>query len=230
MTTITTAPGGETTVRPGGASITQFDDLRKGEPAPHWLSDAAVSAWGLDPEHTALTLIAVSENATFRVSVDGRPQAVLRVHRPGYVDDPAQVVSELAWVEALADSVDVPVPQVLHRVDGGTVSSIRSPDGQTWYAVMFAFVPGTVLEDVADPAPYFRRIGEITAGFHEQARAWCPPEGFTRFSWEPQDMVGAVARWGDWRARRSHRRRAAGHGTGRGASARRRRRRRAGSI
>lgn len=175
----------------------ELERLPKGALAPSWLQRGVTAAWGLDG--CELRLITVSENATFRVMRGTQPVAVLRVHRPGYVDDPRQVASELAWVEGLAADVDVPVPEVIHRLDGDTVSAIPDDEGRLWYTVMFAFVPGTILEDVTDPGPHFARIGEITARFHEQARSWRRPEWFTRFSWSPADMVGATARWGDWR-------------------------------
>ncbi len=181
------------------ASLAAFDALRKGDAAPEWLTRAIGERWGL-PSEFSVELIAVSENATFLVRVAGTPRLVLRLHRPGYVSDPRAVASELSWVEALREGVDVPVPRAVSGVDGSAVHTIADPDGLEWIAVAFEFVTGTVLEDdFADPAPWYERIGEITAQFHLFARRWRPPAGFTRFSWELDDMVGPASRWGDWR-------------------------------
>lgn len=192
--------------------FTAFAMLRKGDAAPAWLVRAVASGWGLDCQRIDARLIAVSENATFRLEVDRHPYAVLRVHRPAYVD-PQQIASELTWVQALAAGTDVKVPQVLPLTDGSLVLAVDQQqadlDGgdeaaddsrQPWYVVAFAFVEGAVLEDVADTRPYYRRIGEITAQFHDHAEQWQKPGGFDRFTWNLEDMIGPTSRWGDWRA------------------------------
>ena len=78
--------------------------LAPGDPAPGWLHEGAVDAWGYPREATALTLITVSENATFLVRVHGSPAAVLRVARPGYMAGTAAFESEVAWVDAIASA------------------------------------------------------------------------------------------------------------------------------
>ncbi|WP_120003052.1 phosphotransferase enzyme family protein [Nesterenkonia muleiensis] len=181
-----------------------FAALQKNDDAPAWLAEAVTAGWGLDSMSTTIKLIAVSENATFRLEVDGRPRAVLRVHRPAYVD-PQQIASELTWVQALAAETDVPVPEVLPLPDGSLMLAVDQPaeppktaDGP-WYVVAFAFIEGEVLEDMTDPRPYYRRIGEITAQFHDQSQRWSRPEDFDRFTWNIEDMLGEGSRWGDWR-------------------------------
>ncbi|MGJ9426430.1 phosphotransferase enzyme family protein [Nesterenkonia halotolerans] len=167
-------------------------------------------AWGLDPHRTQLVLIAVSENATFRIEVDARPYAVLRVHRPGYVD-PAQIRSELQWVQSLEDEVDISVPEVMPLANGDLLHTCsraaldeEAAGEAPWHMVAFAFVLGAVLEDIIDvlpdPSSYYRRIGRATAKFHSHAEAWRPPVGFDRFEWRVEDMIGGSSRWGDWRA------------------------------
>lgn len=185
-----------------------FSGLRKGDPAPGWLHLAVADGWQLDPDAMRTTLIAVSENATFRVDVDGAPYAVLRVHRPAYVD-PHQIASELTWVQALAAGTDVAVPQVLPLADGSLVlpvtrnqhddGSAADPRSEPWHVVAFAVIDGEVLEDISDPRPYYGRIGEVVAKFHNHSQAWQKPEGFDRFTWNIENMLGAASRWGDWR-------------------------------
>ncbi|MBE1525147.1 Ser/Thr protein kinase RdoA (MazF antagonist) [Nesterenkonia lutea] len=187
-----------------------FASLHRGEPAPDWLSRQIISAWGLDPARTVLSLIAVSENATFRIEVDGAPYAVLRVHRPSYVDS-LQIRSELQWVQALGEEIDVSVPEVVPLTDGSLVHTFQrgaqegaAPEEEPWHVVAFAFVQGAVLEDIIgalpDPASYYRLIGEATAKFHQHADSWQRPVGFDRFQWRLEDMLWDSSRWGDWRA------------------------------
>lgn len=176
-----------------------FNNLRRGEPAPEWIAGEVTSAWGLDPQRTVITLIAVSENATFRITVDGVPVSVLRVHRPGHVGDARQIAGELTWVRRLAEEAEVRVPDVVPTADGQLLHTFTDGGGSQWHCVAFAFVSGDILEDFADPRPYYAEIGAATARLHQQVKRWQLPDGFTRFSWQLTDMLGASSRWGDWR-------------------------------
>lgn len=159
-----------------------------------------LDTWGFEPASTEIVLITVSENATFLVKTAGQAIAVVRVSRPGYVDNPQQISSELAWVRALGAEIDVPVPAVIAARDGSDAQVLRDEDGFGWFAVAFAFVDGEILEDdFSNPLPYYERIGHITAKFHQHSRSWSPSEDFIRHSWTLADMVGENARWGDWR-------------------------------
>ena len=195
-----TAPPTPAVPQPGAVSpLAAFDALTRGTPAPSWLAGPVAEAWALDPARSSVVLIAVSENATFRVDVDGSPVAVLRVHRPGYVADPRQIEGELTWVRALAEQAPVRVPEVVPTRDGRLVLTFVDQAGATWHCVSFAWVVGDVLEDVADPRPWYHQIGATTAALHDHQRGWARDDDFTRFSWTPADMVGEVSRWGDWR-------------------------------
>ena len=194
------------TTTPDAPPFTAFAALRRGDTAPEWISTSVRTAWDL-PARTSLSLIAVSENATFRVEVDGVATAVLRVHRPGHVADPAQIAAELTWVRAIAAETSVRVPDVLPLADGSLVHEVLDPVGVAWSAVAFAFVRGEVLEDTLageglDDTTLRRtyaEIGATTAALHDHVAAWAPPAGFSRFGWGLDDALGARSRWGDWR-------------------------------
>lgn len=180
------------------ASLDSFTGLSKGDEAPYWLFAGVCAAWGIEHDRASLTLITVSENATFLLSLDGVSQGVVRVSQPGYVGGPQAVASEISWLNALHDIDCVRLIDPVPTVRGTFVTSIRDMDGRSWTVISTKFVPGTVLEDLDNPAPYYVTIGGWAARFHAQSRAWAPPTGFTRFNWDISDMVGPSPRWGRW--------------------------------
>lgn len=152
---------------------------------------AALPRWGL-PADSALTLLNISENATFLA--DGR--LVLRVYRQGY-HTPAEMRSELDWIAALRAAGVVETPEPLPALDGTLLQAL--PDGgETRHAVAFARMPG--VEPAEDLPERFRQLGRITARLHAHARVWAPPPGFLRKRWDAKTMLGDRPHWGHWRA------------------------------
>lgn len=178
-------------------TLAVFDELSKGAPAPSWLRDGIVAAWGFAAD-AAVTLITVSENATFLVTEHGLPTAVTRVARPGYMGDALAFESELAWVAALAADGVARVPTGLTTTAGTYVATVPDHAGTTWTCVSFAFIDGEVLEDLADPVPFYAEIGRTTALLHEHAARWRAPQPFRRHAWTLPDMLGETSRWGRW--------------------------------
>lgn len=179
-------------------TLSAFDALTKGTPAPDWLREGVVRAWQYDPARTTLTLITVSENATFLIAVDDEPVGVVRVARPGYMADHSAFESEAAWVRALGADGVARVPFPVPTRTGAAVAVVADLNGVGWACVSYSYIVGSILEDVAEPVPYYRRIGRTTAELHEHAIAWTPPPWFSRHSWDLPDMVGPVCRWGRW--------------------------------
>ena len=180
------------------ASLDTFGGLTKGSPAPFWLFQGVCAAWGIDHARAELNLITVSENATFVLLLDGRPEGVVRVSQPGYVGGPEAVASEISWLNALHDIDGVRLVDPVPTVRGTFVTTVHDRDGVGWTVISTKFVDGTVLEDLDDPAPYYRTIGGWAALFHAQSREWKRPYGFMRFNWDLSDMVGPSPRWGRW--------------------------------
>ncbi|UFS58617.1 phosphotransferase enzyme family protein [Subtercola endophyticus] len=175
-----------------------FDAVQRGGAAPDWVRDGVDRAWLGGNGHPDVRLIAVSENATFRVLIDGVPSMVVRLSQPGYVGDPANVRSELQWIEAIAAETAIDTPAPIRGTNGELVQFLTSPDGREWMTVAFEFVTGRILEEDTDLVPYFAPIGAATAVLHQHARGWTKPAGFVRFDWTLDDMVGENARWGSW--------------------------------
>jgi Ser/Thr protein kinase RdoA (MazF antagonist) len=159
----------------------------------------ALLEYGVSPEAT-LTLLNVSENATFAVDdPDSGRRTVLRIHRHGYHDGP-EIESELAWLDALRRDTGVRTPEVLPTQEGRRLLALpeehhRDPR----YVVHFEFLPGgePTPTDAGLPAS-FELLGAITARMHDHALRWRRPAGFTRFAWDYDGAFGSVARWGRW--------------------------------
>ncbi|MBC8130062.1 MAG: phosphotransferase [Rhizobiaceae bacterium] len=153
--------------------------------------------WGL-PEATRLRLLTISENATFTAeNPEDGSVIVLRVQRPGYHTS-AEILAELAWVEALrADSI-VETPRLIPRRDGTLLGAFHA-DGQTRHVVAFAFMPGREPDPTGDLTPWFQRLGAVNARLHAHSRSWARPEGFTRKTWDFETTVGDRPHWGAWR-------------------------------
>ncbi|MGF1501335.1 MAG: phosphotransferase enzyme family protein [Paracoccaceae bacterium] len=168
-----------------------LEQLRRG-------AESLLDGWGLSPE-TRLTLLNISENATFRAD-DPRAAApvVVRVHRPGY-HSPTEIASELAWIAALRAEGVVETPRPLEIRGGGHIAAFETADGPR-EVVAFEFVPGTEPSPDARLVDGFRDLGAITARLHAHARRWRRPEWFARKTWTFDAVIGREALWGDWRA------------------------------
>ena len=107
---------------------TPFEALDEAARTAHLRDVAAraLPAWGL-PADTPLTLLNISENATWRVDVAGEPAPrILRVHRTGY-HSTAGVASELAWTQALQAEAGIPTPQAMAATDGSLIQCVATP-------------------------------------------------------------------------------------------------------
>jgi Ser/Thr protein kinase RdoA (MazF antagonist) len=159
----------------------------------------ALAEYGVAPD-AVLTLLNVSENATYAVDDPATGErTVLRVHRHGYHDGP-EIESELAWLEALREDTGVRTPRVLPTLDGRRLLAFPEdghPDPR--HVVRFEFLPGVEPEETGESLHQsFELLGGITARMHEHALTWQRPAGFTRFAWDYDGAFGSVARWGRW--------------------------------
>lgn len=141
-----------------------------------------------------MRLLSLSENATYLV--EGEEPIVLRVHRPGY-HPLAAIRSELAWMQALRIETSVTTPELVATLDGTDVV-VAEVDDEALHVDAVTFVAGCTAEE--DPeAVGFDELGRLTAVMHEHSRNWQFPDGFTRFRWDLETILGPRARWGNWR-------------------------------
>lgn len=153
--------------------------------------------WDISP-NADVTLLTISENATFRVQekMPGR-NLIVRVHRPDYHSE-SEILSELAWIEALRRDGIVATPQPIVSRDGSLLQ--RFSDGETVrHAVAFEYMPGREPDAESDLAKWYGMLGEINARLHGHSRNWNRPEGFIRKTWNFDRILGDGAYWGDWR-------------------------------
>lgn len=177
---------------------TAFDAMTEDARKAHLEAVArrALACWNL-PADTPLTLLNISENATYRVDPVGAAPVVLRVHRTGY-HTLNGVRSELAWMKALQEEAGVETPQAIPAADGTLVQRIDCPAlDEARMVVMFGFIAGSEPDQSALAAP-FRRLGAIAARMHRHARAWQRPVWFERLAWDYEHAIGAAGNWGRW--------------------------------
>ena len=177
-----------------------------GEYAPDVVEDlqlmvaGAVGRWGLSPA-TRVSLMNVSENATFLLSDrQARREVVLRVHRVGY-SSAQEIRSELEWLSALRRDGVIETASPVRGGNGDWVHTLASPSGRpTRHAVAFERLPGREPQAGGEAPQWFERLGELTARMHGHSRSWDLPAGFCRKRWDMDAMVGENGHWGPWRA------------------------------
>jgi Ser/Thr protein kinase RdoA (MazF antagonist) len=158
----------------------------------------SLQRWTLSPA-TSISLLNVSENATFALSDPAGRELVLRLHRVGY-SSAVEIRSELAWMEALRGEGVIETAAAVPGADGDPVQMLESRTGAAArFAVAFERLPGRE-PDARDAVRWFERLGELTARMHGHAKSWELPPGFRRKRWDLEAMVGPQGFWGSWRA------------------------------
>jgi Ser/Thr protein kinase RdoA (MazF antagonist) len=169
-------------------------------------AQAALKSFPIDGD---LTLVSLAENVTFKVTDRAGSAYVLRLHRPGYhtLDE---LVSERAWIRALADS-GIDVPSAVPARDGRDYVRVTIPaTGEQRFAGMLRWTEGRLLSHVLAETSddkvvedYFAQLGALTAAMHNQASTWRPPPGFTRHALDSDGLMGEAPHWGPFWEHRS---------------------------
>src|SRR5215472_6801648 len=159
------------------------------------LATIACSGYGI--ADCTLHLYPLTENWTYRVDGSLGDPVVLRIYRPGN-RSPAEILSELAWMNAIATQSPSLVPGVIRTTGGSEVLELaRDAPLDPCYCVMFSHAPGS--EPAEDElTAWFRELGAITARLHRHARAWTRPSWFQRPRWDVSTTLGDRPHWGPW--------------------------------
>lgn len=165
------------------------------------LAELADGVRGLLPRYglgadADLSLLNISENATYKVESPGRDPLILRVHRPGYHTE-AEIASELLWIDALRQEGVLDTPAIVGAEDGARILSFDH-GGELRHVVGFAFAPGVEPKPGDDLVPGFRTLGAISARLHGHVRGWEQPGGFVRKTWNFETIAGERPHWGPW--------------------------------
>ena len=181
--------------------MTEFDTLRHAEQLNLLLELAIAATARYDlPSGLSVTMINLSENATYKVEApDGRRWA-LRIHRDGYHSRTA-IASELSWLIDLRQAGVVATPTPVKAKNGELIQEVahtRLPRSRN--AVLFAWESGSepgIGHDLREP---FEILGEVTARMHLHSRAWQRPPWFSRLTWDFETSLGdRNPHWGRWR-------------------------------
>jgi Ser/Thr protein kinase RdoA (MazF antagonist) len=164
------------------------------QPFEEWAREA-LQRYNLLGEST-LTLLNVSENATFLVETETE-RRILRVHRADY-HSLEEIESELDWVDAICESGDITVAECIRSEDGRRVVQAESHNSEIRNCVMFTFIPGREPAE-ADLLPAFSNLGAVTARLHAHAQSWSQPASFIRKRWDFDTTIGGIGHWGHWR-------------------------------
>ncbi|MFT8638737.1 phosphotransferase enzyme family protein [Bifidobacterium sp.] len=139
------------------AAQQHFNELPLERQKAHFFDVAsrALSRWGYDAQSCEITLLNLTENATFRIdchrSESGRDQRfVMRVHRLDYAQSDSIEV-ELQWIEELRKVTELRLATPIPGLDGNCIQSIDCPDiGTQRNVVCFTFVSGSAPRDSTD--------------------------------------------------------------------------------
>ncbi len=164
------------------------------------MAERALEAWDLRAD--AVELVALQENAVFRVRAADGPSYALRIHRSGYHDLP-ELCSELEWTSALSRA-GIGVPAPIPTRDGRGYAAVPVPgSGQVRYVGVVEWVDGVQLEsaiareeDEAAVGRHFEQLGRIAARIHDQAVDWPISAGFTRHALDADGLLGERPWWG----------------------------------
>lgn len=151
--------------------------------------------------NTKVSALSKSENTVFLVedpTLDHNYVARVNSGRLSYHTKP-MIESEMAWLMALHEDTDIPVPRVLTSSDNETVFQISiSADGSKRFVSFYSFLDGQEPSD-DNLADGMRLLGSITAKLHDHAKSWARPAGFTRPAWSAAAILDNQLGWGDWK-------------------------------
>ncbi len=173
--------------------LTRLGQLRR----TRQLAKAALEAYGLG--EARLTFLRYFANVTYRVDMPGPvPQAIgpgsyvpnrylLRVLCTDYWQ---AVKGEMTWLAALSREAGLPVPEPVPTPEGELLMRISTPGMPGGRIVsLMRWVDGRKRTTGFRPR-HFRAWGQMVARLHAFAAGWHPPEGFERFVWDWEGLLG----------------------------------------
>lgn len=165
------------------------------------IANSALSKYGWQKTDEA-KLIVLSENATYIIKnkKTGEKDGVLRVSRPGY-HTLSELNSEMMWLRQINGFAPLTATNPIAGLDGKNVQQVEGADGKIYFCVAFHFISGENPDenDEKNLAGQFEILGETTAYLHLQTKNWIESKKLDRCEWNFENVIGASAKWGDWR-------------------------------
>jgi Ser/Thr protein kinase RdoA (MazF antagonist) len=164
-----------------------FDDLPRNEQIHRLrkLADAALEKFGFNQYR--LTFLQHLVNTTFRLDCN-QGRYLVRIHR---AKTRTAVVSELAWLEALAHETAVPVQIPQRSLDGKMIvvgEQIGVPE--PYPVTVLSWLDGEILPQNRRSPYHFYRLGQLVAKLHHHAQRWTPPFQLDRPFYDSTSVFG----------------------------------------
>lgn len=153
-------------------------------------TEVLASVYGIDGE---LSRLPSEKDDTFRVTVNGKPTAVLKVANPYDSEDELDLQIKLMQHVEATDPL-IPIPHILQSIDGEVLSTIVDKAGQTRKVWAISFLPGAVL-DTFDTNSHERiEIGKALAKLRLATQDFNHPQADRMVAWDVAyiDKVGAL--------------------------------------
>ncbi|MGH2518078.1 MAG: phosphotransferase enzyme family protein [Ktedonobacterales bacterium] len=150
---------------------------------------SALAQYAIGPSD--LTFLRHNDNLTFHVAErDTTQRYLLRIHLPvtesfaGIRQQPAALVSELLWLEALAHDTSLTVQEPVKTTQGNLIATVQASNRNIACTVL-RWIDGEPLDpNEADAALHAERLGRVVALLHAHARSWTLPASFLRPSYD----------------------------------------------
>ena len=125
----------------------------------------------------SLDLVNHGFNTTFKVVADDNANYALRINVNSR-RTPANVAAEVAWVQSLRESGVVSVARPVALTNGTFTQRLFSDVlGRETSAVLFEWLPGSIVAQLDDPADALRRSGQLLAQLHLEGSRFALPAG-----------------------------------------------------
>jgi Ser/Thr protein kinase RdoA (MazF antagonist) len=165
-----------------------FDDLPRNEQIHRLrkLADAALEKFGFNQYR--LTFLQHLVNTTFRLDCN-QGRYLVRIHR---AKTRTAVVSELAWLEALAHETAVPVQIPQRSLDGKMIvvgEQIGVPE--PYPVTVLSWLDGEILPQNRRSPYHFYRLGQLVANLHHHSQHWVPSFELNRPSYDSTSVLSA---------------------------------------
>jgi 4-aminobutyrate aminotransferase-like enzyme len=132
---------------------------------------------------SSLTPLAGERDQNFRVDTDGGPRFLLKISNPA---DDAPILGMQAAALRHIERVDpgLPVMRVRPTAAGESWTEWPGPDGRTYPARLFSFLPGRAIANTALTSAALRSHGQITARLARALRGFFHPAADYEILWD----------------------------------------------